>query len=98
MGVDLSLQGPQLGTLFFFILDTNILNQPVDIVYKLAEAFFQDNQFLLAGYVQLLLIIVPGILNLSDCAGEADDRPAQPSGQYIYDNQNGQGYARKIRL
>lgn len=35
----MSLQGPQLGTLFFFILDTNILNQPVDIVYKLAEAF-----------------------------------------------------------
>ncbi len=79
----MSLQGPQLGTLFFFILDTNILNQPVDIVYKLAEAFFQDNQFLLAGYVQLLLIIVPGILNLSDCAGEADDRPA-PADRSVY--------------
>ena len=43
--------------------------------------------------MQLLLIIVPGVLNLSDCAGETDDRPAQPSGQYIDDNQNGQGYS-----
>ena len=91
MGIDLGLEGAELGALFLFILDADILNESVYIFNQLAEAFLQDHQFLFIGNMQSGQVAGSGVADFGDGRGKADERAAQLSGDQVDDREDDQG-------
>ena len=68
--VNLGLQGTKLGYLFTFVLDNNIIN-------KLTEAVFQNEQFFVVGYMKFFPVKVFDIMDIFYGSGKSNNRSAQ---------------------